>query len=411
MRATSGDLFNGPTIHEVTQKRERQLVAEINDFTSSYILNVSVDDLCEHLYEKYRFNVPSLRLDEIYISESGEADIDVRYDPLRNIFDRGTPVYVKGTFVVFAVPFDGDPDIFRYNPNLIGGRIPQGLITRDALELRYESTEHNPVAVRAAFDKEIQIIQQRLGMVSSLVKEFNTRISQVARERITQRRDKILKDQDMTAALGFPIKRLDNAPQTYSVPVTRKRLSVSPPTASPESFKAEPALGMQEYEQILNIVSNMVTVMERSPRAFRGMEEEDLRQHFLVQLNGQYEGQATGETFNYEGKTDISIRSEGRNIFIAECKIWRGKAELKKALDQLISYTSWRDTKTALIVFNRTKNLSAVLPVIPETVQTHPNFKRQLEYNNETGFRFILHQRDDRNREFYLTILVFDVPS
>ena len=49
----------------------------------------------------------------------------------------------------------------------------------------------------------------------------------------------------------------------------------------------------------------MVAVMEWSPRAFVGMGEEDLRQHFLVQLNGAYEGQATGETFNFEGKTDI----------------------------------------------------------------------------------------------------------
>ena len=37
------------------------------------------------------------------------------------------------------------------------------------------------------------------------------------------------------------------------------------------------------------------------------MDEEALRSHFLVQLNGHYEGQATGETFNYEGKTDILI--------------------------------------------------------------------------------------------------------
>jgi hypothetical protein len=411
MRATSGDLFNGPTIHEVIEGRERQLVTTINDFTGSYILNVSVDDLCDHLFERYYFNVPSLKLDNIYISASGEADIDVRYDQQRHILDRSVPVYVKGTFVVFAVPFEGDPAIFRYNPNLIGGRIPQGLVTGGVLELRYESTEHNPTAIRAAFDKEIQLIQQRLGMISDLVKEFNSKIRRLAKERINQRREKLLKDYDMTTALGFPIKRRDDAPQTYSVPVTRKRLTLSPPAATPETFKPEPALEMQEYEQILNIISNMVTVMERSPRAFRGMDEEDLRQHFLVQLNGQYEGQATGETFNYEGKTDISIRSEGRNIFIAECKIWRGKAELIKALDQLIGYTSWRDTKTALIIFNRKKNLSAVLSVIPETVQSHPNFKRQLDYNNETGFRFILHQRDDRNREFYLTVLVFDVPS
>jgi hypothetical protein len=60
------------------------------------------------------------------------------------------------------------------------------------------------------------------------------------------------------------------------------------------------------------------------------MKEEDLRQHFLVQLNGQYEGRATGETFNFEGKTDILIRAERKNIFIAECKFWDGPDSLTK---------------------------------------------------------------------------------
>ena len=79
---------------------------------------------------------------------------------------------------------------------------------------------------------------------------------------------------------------------------------------------------MEEYEEILRIMRNMVQGMELSPRAFVGMQEEDLRTHFLVQLNAQYEGQATGETFNFEGKTDILIRVQGKNIFIAECKFW-----------------------------------------------------------------------------------------
>lgn len=53
-------------------------------------------------------------------------------------------------------------------------------------------------------------------------------------------------------------------------------------------------------------MEGMVRVMECSPRDFSHMGEETLRSHFLVQLNAQYAGQATGETFNYEGKTDIS---------------------------------------------------------------------------------------------------------
>ena len=76
---------------------------------------------------------------------------------------------------------------------------------------------------------------------------------------------------------------------------------------------------MAEYEEILRIMKNIAQVMERSPHEFAGMGEETLRSHFLaVQLNGVYEGQATGETFNFEGKTDILIRVDGKNIFIRD---------------------------------------------------------------------------------------------
>jgi hypothetical protein len=139
------------------------------------------------------------------------------------------------------------------------------------------------------------------------------------------------------------------------------------------------------------------------------MKEEDLRTHFLVMLNAHYEGQATGETFNCEGKTDILIRENGRNVFIAECKFWKGPDGLVKTIDQLLGYTSWRDTKTAIILFNRSKNFSGVLEKIPDTMLSHPNFKRRLAFESETGFRFVS-QKNDLSRDIVLSVLAFDVP-
>jgi hypothetical protein len=151
--------------------------------------------------------------------------------------------------------------------------------------------------------------------------------------------------------------------------------------------------------------------MELSPAAFATIDEESLRSHFLVQLNGHYEGGATGETFNYEGKTDILIRVDGKNIFIAECKYWDGPKKLTDTLDQLLSYSSWRDTKVAVILFNRRKNFSAVLEAIPPAVEAHQNCKRFVWRQSETNFRYIFAHRDDPNREMTLTVMAFDVPS
>ena len=200
-------------------------------------------------------------------------------------------------------------------------------------------------------------------------------------------------------------------PRTYAVPDIRRRPEIARPKATTEAFKPEPALPMEEYENILKIVQSMVLVMERSPRAFANMREEDLRQHFLVQLNGHYEGQASGETFNYEGKTDILIRIDNKNVLIAECKFWGGEKELLKTIDQLFGYTSWRDTKTAILLFNQQKDFSAVLEKIPSVVKSHSCYKRELEKKEETIFRYVFHQPDDSNRELILTVMAFNVPK
>jgi hypothetical protein len=141
------------------------------------------------------------------------------------------------------------------------------------------------------------------------------------------------------------------------------------------------------------------------------MQEEDLRQHFLVQLNGQYEGQATGETFNFEGKTDILIRSDGKNVFIAECKFWRGEKAFNETLDQILGYVSWRDTKVAVLVFNRNRGFSAVLEAIRAALCAHKSFKKKVDYTHESGFRAVFANRDDPNRELILTVHAYDVPA
>jgi hypothetical protein len=227
------------------------------------------------------------------------------------------------------------------------------------------------------------------------------------------RKSKLLQDNELADALGFPVRLRTGAPDSFKVPVVRKKLPGVQPAPVGHVPRADPYLETDAYESILQTIGSMARVMELNPKAFAEMDEESLRFVLLVPLNIHYEGQATGETFNYQGKTDIIIKVGGRNIFIAECLVWNGPEYFRRKIDQLLDrYASWRDTKTALIIFNRNRNLSIVLSQIPDLVKGHPNFKREVpSYKNETGFRFVLHHRDDKNRELTLTVLVFEVPA
>jgi hypothetical protein len=408
--ARGGLLFSKFDLRALLEARDKQMQEEINGMEENEILDSSESSLCDFFETKYSLHLPKLKTLSIE-QDPHEVDIDVSRDPQRMIYDRSRPFYLKGLEVSFHVPFEGEPELLDCRANQFSLSPPRGEIHEGRLVLTYQSLTCDANAMKKELYADLARIDQQLEWTENQVGQFNRSIRANVAGWVAQRRTKLLNDKGMVQALGFPLRRRDEAPQTYAVPAVRRKPPVARPAASPAPFKPEPTINMEEYEHILSVISNMVAVMERSPLAFRDMREEDLRQHFLVQLNGQYEGQATGETFNFEGKTDILIRAEGKNIFIAECKFWRGSESLREAIDQLLGYASWRDTKTALVIFNRDRQLSTVLPKIAEAFRSHPNLKRQLNYDSETGFRFVLHHRDDRDRELIVTLLVFEVPA
>jgi HEAT repeat protein len=166
----------------------------------------------------------------------------------------------------------------------------------------------------------------------------------------------------------------------------------------------------EEYERILSSLQSMSITMERHPETFCSIQEEALRDYFLVYLNGDYKGKATGETTNRRGKTDIMVRLQDENVFIGECKFWKGKEALLRTLDQLLGYVTWRDNQLGVLVFSRNKNFSAVLGQIAAIIREHSSFSQESDHS-ETRFRFVLKYPNDAERKMDLTILVFNIPS
>lgn len=410
MRDRPKSLFSDKDLRAVLDARQKQMFAEIDGIETNRLLNTSVEDLEQYFEDQYRLDAPVLREEDIYVDQA-EIQIDVRHDQNRIIHDKSRPFYVTGTRITYSVPFDGNADLFACAPSARSSMPPQAEITGNELHVRYDNTNHDPERLRNEFDRNLDQIRQYLRWINNDISTFNRDLRQKAKGRIEARRAKLLKDQGLVASLGFPLKKRPDAPQTFVTPTVRRKPKISMPQATTAPYSPEPTLDMGEYEHILAVAQNMVAVMERSPHAFHDMHEEDLRQHFLVQLNGQYEGQASGETFNYAGKTDILVRVDNRNIFIGECKFWNGPKAFTETIDQILGYSSWRDTKVSIFLFNRQKDLTHVLNQIPELLQQHPNFKRQVNMKSETTFRAIMHHPGDTNRELTLTTAVFDIPK
>jgi hypothetical protein len=399
-------LFSGKQLGTVFREKLQSSFQDIDNIDANTLLNSSLEDCCDYYESNCKFEI--LEILETQISTDQEEVLV----PVRNFYNGYTQE--KGTKISYFIPFEGEQELFRYQPSVSIGELNNPLFAQiydNEIILDYPEWHPEIIRIQSRFQQDLSKIKENIRYLNREVLDFNNSIHTKIKSKLESRQQKLLQDQNLVAALGYPLKRRDNTPESYVVPTVCRKISIPRPSVSKASFIPEPTLDMQEYEHILSVILNMGLVMERSPNAFQNIGEENLRQHFLVQLNGHYEGQATGETFNFNGKTDILIRAESRNIFIAECKFWGGEEKLKETLDQLLGYTSWRDTKIALIIFNRNKNFSAVINQIPEIIKSHLNFKRQLNYNCETGFRCLLHHPDDVNRELILTTLVFNVPQ
>jgi hypothetical protein len=403
-------LFSKVDWFSVEEHQKKTMIEEISRLESNRLLNSSITDLCDYFEEKYRIDVPVLLEDKIVVDQQ-ETKIDVSQDHRRAIRDRSRPFYIDGTQIEVMVPFEGEAEVFTIQPTSFTLNPPAADIRGNNLLITITGTDLKPEKVRSGIDRTIGSIKGSLKTLHENAAGLNKQLRGIAEAHIKRRREKLLADQDLVSALGFPLKQRPDAPTTYVAPEVKRKITPVLPPASSDPYTPEPVLSGEDYDHILSVMENMAHVMERSPSAFKTMDEEALRSHFLVQLNGHYEGQATGETFNYQGKTDILIRVEDKNVFIGECKYWDGPKMLTETIDQLLGYSSWRDTKAAVIIFNRRKNFTGVLETIPGVVESHENYKRTIGKKGETNFRYIFSHKDDAQREMILTIMAFDVPN
>jgi hypothetical protein len=419
-------LFDRNDLHSVFAPNKIAALDEIEKYEAGTLLNTSPDDLYVYLTAKHA--VEPLTLDKGGITAYHEETRTPSQYDLGFAYGRPDANGRPAVKVMYSIPFAGDPSLFFVLPPSFNAAYPapphgrvraeQGVLEVGYVRSHGRRDDERAVAGRAAeieaeFERDLAQIERRVEALRPAVDERNKDLATAIRECVTERRKRLLNNQGLAAALRYPLKqRGDAAAQTFAVPAVRKRLLLPPP-ASSEPYQPEPTIEMRAYESVLSTISNLSIAMERSPTTFRHMGEENIRDLILVILNTVYEGhRATGETFNYGGKTDILIRGDdGMNLFVGECKVWKGEKALLEALGQLLGYVTWRDTKAALLVFNRNSGFSNVLETIREAVPKHPNFKRTDSYGGQTGFRFVLHRPDDPNREVILTVLGFDVPT
>lgn len=291
-------LFHKYDMFSVMDSHRQQASQLVQQMDGNTLLNTPTEDIVADVFAKVRFNIPVLHRDQAH-ADQREAQV-----PVYDYFSRGYDGVrsLQGTMVELCVPFTGDRDFFFIRPTTFDTGPPRAIVERDYLTIRVAGSNLTQAAVKQALDATFTSIEKYLAWQRSSATELNNSLPSLIRTAVEQRKAKLLADQNLVSGLGYNLRPRADAPRTYVAPTVRRKVQKQALAPSTAPFKPEPVLDENHYKAILDIVQSMALVMERSPTAFAAMGEEDLRQHFLVQLNGQFEGAASGETFNYGGK-------------------------------------------------------------------------------------------------------------
>ncbi|MET9041729.1 hypothetical protein ABZX34_02305 [Streptomyces sp. NPDC004362] len=359
-------------------------------------------DVIDSLIERFRVEAPVLDRESITQEPVAQG--------YTTVHEFGQPIEIKQTVVTLVVPFTGERDLFTLQPNTWTSAPPRAIVGAAHLKVQWSGQRLEPAAIKQSLDGQLNEIDKWLSWVSSQVNAYNGEaVTRITRE-VQARKERILANRNLEAAIGFPIQKRSDA-GTYAIPVVRKKIDLRsrPATSSMAAFRPEPVLAEAHYEDAIRVLLNSRNQLERSPSTTAHMGEEAIRDMLLLNLNGQFEGKAAGEVFNGKGKTDILVRVEDRHVFIGECKFWKGPKTITDTLDQLLGYLVWRDTKAALLLFIRRGNPTEIITKSLDKICSHPSFKRESTHSGEFGerYNFVFHAAGDESREIKLAFLPF----
>ena len=373
----------------------KNVLKEIAELNNADVLNEPLEVLEKRFIDKAHVEPLTLHIKDRYTEEE------------KGIQDKTGRV--QATLYIIAIPYEGNPDLWGLTPKTTSLGVPPKIeVLDDRIRLQLVETEADSPR-EDLFKRRLEYITVNSRNMAKTVMDYNKESEKNIKHRLLKKQNLAQKSKRTMASFGIPLKPRPT-PDPYIIPDEQKKLTL--PTASKLKGESDPTLALENYERVLTFLRSMSVAIERNPRLFPTLGEELIRDLFLIMLNGYYEGKATGETFNGKGKTDILIRVGNENVFVSECKIWHGPKEFNEAIDQLLGYVTWRDTKCALLIFNKNQNSSRVYHKMHEVMVGRNEHMETKSYDSSDASedcRYIFAKESDRDRKFIITTMMFNM--
>lgn len=399
-------------VREYVARKLHNIENEIKNLDNLYIMNVNQEEYVNMLIAKHTVSFEVYYLTERLYLE-GKQEKQEYVDEWPGLYGRSMiRTYTEYDFCL-KYKFTGDINVLRIRPECFSfstlyNPIPIDVIG-DELLIRFSSRDIDTKAVQ----KQIGEIKgnefgnlDNQGGAKWHINLFNERLPQEIKKIFE--RVKAEKEREHRVLIELGVVNLPSA--VIEVPVIKK---IVPTPSLIEDKKVAYHINDGIYKDILKHIYSLCKEYERHESIYKGKHEEELRDLIVPSLNSVFIGtSSSGETFNRKGKTDIITKApDNSNVFIAECKVWRGEKLFSEAIDQLLGYVTWRDTRTALILFVKNSGIIDVIEKAKLTIAQHVccvGYKGQAE---ESSFSYIFHTKGDSQSHIVLELMIFHYPE
>ena len=401
--------FRDIDLRESLENIKMKMMAKIDLFSNEEIMANDLELLADNIYEEFYIQ-PVLIDDEEFSKRSiVQEKIHKRIEPfLRDIYNKEY-VDVDGVMMTCYYPYVGETDLFKCRASTFScSGYPEISISQDYISLQYAHSlqDAGKLGVKEetikTLEQNIERIRIGIGYVNSDVSAFNKDLRATALKYLIEKRKKVEAFFSVAAMFEVPVKR--NEYSEKHIPLKRNITPITHTYDRQESY----CITDSDYRDVLDAIKHTGSTYERTPSSYKAMQEEDLRNTLLATLNATYKGYAAGEAFRNHGKTDICIELENRAAFVAECKMWNGQNEVEAALQQLDSYLTWRDCKTALIYFVRRKDFLKTL-TNAEAALKKLSIMRQVQVVDKNEFTCCMVSKSNLGQIVQVRVMLFNM--
>lgn len=397
--------FTKGHLDDVLRNQFQQIDNKIQSENGDYLLNVNEDEYVDHLVSEFTIDTPIIDFETMTISPS-ERMVPANRHPSTGFFMFDEDKEYKRQVITYHFPFSGDVNVLNYMPNpaIVWTEEFTHSISPEGEELTFDiiNFSNDPETIKRESERTMGNLKTQLGHIRNQIEGHNSNLKNEIVQRVQDRKKNLLKNSDFLTQLGVPIRKRSDLPETFSVPAPKIPKKIIPRPATPTAgANPDPALDISTYNEILQVIHDLGKAIERMPATYQGKSEEQLRDHFLMYLEPRFQGSATGETFNKTGKTDILLRYENSNVFVAECKYWGGEKLYLETIDQILKYLTWRDSKAAVIIFVKNADFSSVIAKVKEATPTHPNYSSFESEKEDTYLSYKITLNGDANRKLF----------